>query len=120
MSRYRGLFTFDTDNHRYVTLHQADGIIDLLDTDDYVPIEPYIKGEVFIGLFKHWAKVNRLIETETDKHKRQFVYIKDKDMLFIDDCNEANRYGIGFYRTTPLMDLESGKTYSYYELVGKE
>ena len=27
MSTYKGLFTFDTDNHRYVSVEQADGII---------------------------------------------------------------------------------------------
>lgn len=27
MSKYKGLFTFDTDNHRYVPVEQADGII---------------------------------------------------------------------------------------------
>lgn len=31
MSKYKGLFTFDEDNHRYVPIAQADGIIDTMD-----------------------------------------------------------------------------------------
>lgn len=27
MSRYKGMFTFDVDNHRYIPIEQADGII---------------------------------------------------------------------------------------------
>lgn len=42
MSKYKGLFTFDEDNHRYVPIAQADGIID---TMDYEPKEPLIKDE---------------------------------------------------------------------------
>lgn len=42
MSKYKGLFTFDEDNHRYVPIVQADGIID---TMDYEPAEPLIKDE---------------------------------------------------------------------------
>lgn len=42
MSKYKGLFTFDEDNHRYVPIAQADGIID---TMDYEPTEPLIKDE---------------------------------------------------------------------------
>ncbi|MEE3357967.1 MAG: hypothetical protein VZR31_07770 [Lachnospiraceae bacterium] len=30
MSKYKGLFTFDEDNHRYVPIAQADGIIDTM------------------------------------------------------------------------------------------
>lgn len=31
MSKYKGLFTFDDDNHRYVPVEQADGIISDMD-----------------------------------------------------------------------------------------
>ena len=30
MSKYKGLFTFDEDNHRYVPIAQADEIIDTM------------------------------------------------------------------------------------------
>ena len=39
MSKYKGLFTFDEDNHRYVPIAQADGIIDAQFYDGYIPIE---------------------------------------------------------------------------------
>lgn len=31
MSKYKGLFTFDEDNHKYIPIAQADGIIDTMD-----------------------------------------------------------------------------------------
>ena len=41
MSKYKGLFTFDEDNHRYVPIAQADGIIDTMDYEpDSEPAEP--------------------------------------------------------------------------------
>lgn len=42
MSKYKGLFTFDVENHRYLPVEQADVIID---TMDYEPAEPLIKDE---------------------------------------------------------------------------
>lgn len=46
MSKYKGLFTFDEDNHRYVPIAQADGIIDTMDYEPYSePAEPLIKDE---------------------------------------------------------------------------
>lgn len=43
MSKYKGLFTFDEDNHRYVPIAQAEGIID---AEDYEPAEPLIKEQI--------------------------------------------------------------------------
>ena len=46
MSKYKGLFTFDEDNHRYVPIARADGIIDTMDYEpDSKPAEPLIKDE---------------------------------------------------------------------------
>lgn len=33
MSNYKGLFTYDIDNHRYIPVEQADGIIDFMNYD---------------------------------------------------------------------------------------
>lgn len=30
MSKYKGLFTFDEDSHKYIPIAQADGIIDTM------------------------------------------------------------------------------------------
>lgn len=47
MSKYKGLFTFDEDNHRYVPIAQADGIIDTMDYEpDSEPAEPLIKEQI--------------------------------------------------------------------------
>jgi hypothetical protein len=57
MSNYRGLFTFDEQNHKYTPIALADGIIDLLDTTDYVPTEPLIKDEKIRKAVRAWAEV---------------------------------------------------------------
>ena len=46
MSRYKGLFTFDVDNHRYLPVEQADGLITNMDyRPEPEPKEPLIKDE---------------------------------------------------------------------------
>lgn len=62
MSKYKGLFTFDEDNHRYVPIAQADGIIDTMDYEpdyepDSEPTEPLIKGEKVRKAVRAWADV---------------------------------------------------------------
>lgn len=54
MSKYKGLFTFDEDNHRYIPIAQADGIID---TMDYEPAYPLIKDEKIRKAVRAWAEV---------------------------------------------------------------
>lgn len=57
MSRYKGLFTFDEDNHRYVPIAQADGIIDTMDYEpDSKPAEPLIKDKGMREAVRAWAK----------------------------------------------------------------
>lgn len=43
MSKYKGLFTFDVDNHKYLPIELADGII--TDMDYHPEKEPLIKDE---------------------------------------------------------------------------
>lgn len=57
MSKYKGLFTFDEDNHRYVPIAQADGIIDTMDYEpDSEPKEPLIKDEKIRKAVRAWAE----------------------------------------------------------------
>ena len=56
MSKYKGLFTFDEDNHRYVPIAQADGIIDTMGYEPAKP-EPLIKDERIRNAVKAWAEV---------------------------------------------------------------
>lgn len=61
MSKYKGLFTFDEDNHRYVPIAQADGIIDTMDYEpDSEPKEPLIKDELARKAIRAWAEANSL------------------------------------------------------------
>lgn len=59
MTKYKGLFTFDEDNHRYVPIAQADGIIDTMDYEpDSEPTEPLIKDEKIRKAVRAWAEAN--------------------------------------------------------------
>ena len=61
MSKYKGLFTFDEDNHRYVPIAQADGIIDTMDYEPgSEPAEPLIKDEKIRKAVRAWAEANRI------------------------------------------------------------
>lgn len=59
MSKYKGLFTFDIDNHRYVPIGQADGIV-VVDDADYATTEPLIKDEKIRKAVRAWAEANGL------------------------------------------------------------
>lgn len=77
-----------------------------------------MRGEAFIELFKHWAKTNYTYYNESDKSEPKFRYDKKQDMLFYADGDP--NYGIGFSKYSVLKELEDGKRYSYYDLVGEE
>ena len=61
MSKYKGLFTFDEYNHRYVPIAQADGIIDSM---DYKPAEPLIKDEKIRKAVRAWADYHNTNEVK--------------------------------------------------------
>lgn len=58
MSRYKGLFTFDVDNHRYLPVEQADGIIGCMNyhPELEMPKEPLIKDEKIRKAVRAWAE----------------------------------------------------------------
>lgn len=57
MSGYKGLYTYDVENHRYISIAQADGIIDTMDYEpDSEPKEPLIKDEKIRKAVKAWAE----------------------------------------------------------------
>lgn len=58
MSKYKGLFTFDVDNHRYLPVEQADGIIDCMNyhPEVEIPKEPLIKDEKIRKAVRAWAE----------------------------------------------------------------
>lgn len=58
MSKYKGLFTFDIDNHKYVPIAQANGVIDTMgyEPDHKLP-EPLIKDESLRSRLRAYAKM---------------------------------------------------------------
>lgn len=64
MSKYKGLFTFDVDNHRYLPVEQADGIIDCMNYHPEldIPKEPLIKDEKIRKAVRAWAEALGLQE----------------------------------------------------------
>ena len=54
MSKYKGLFTFDVENHRYLPVEQADGLI--AEMDYHPEQEPLIKDEKIRKAVRAWAE----------------------------------------------------------------
>ena len=100
MSKYKGLFTFDVDNHRYLPVEQADGIIDCM---NYRPKDPLIKDEKIRDVVRPWAKVNGATELK---------YYEGENCL-----EDMFRNEIHFNQA---LGLEDAKTYTTEELCGDE
>lgn len=60
MSKYKGLFTFDVENHRYLPVEQADWII--AEMDYHPEQEPLIKDEKIRKAVRAWAEAQGLTE----------------------------------------------------------
>lgn len=56
MSKYKGLFTFDVENHRYIPVEQAEGLFTKIEMDYHIPTEPLIKDEKIRKAVKAWAE----------------------------------------------------------------
>lgn len=101
MSKYKGLFTFDVDNHRYLPVEQADGIIGCMNY--YPESEPLIKDKRVRKVVRAWAEVNGA---------KELKYIVDENSL-----QDIFRNSISFNR---VLDLKDGYTYTIAELCGEE
>ena len=103
MSKYKGLFTFDVENHKYLPVEQADGIIDCM---VYDPSEstglPLIKDKKIREVIRLWAKVNDVYELTYDESG--------------DSLNDIFRNTICF---NGLLGLEDGRSYLIAELCGE-
>ena len=108
MSKYKGLFTFDVENHRYLPVEQADGLIAEM---DYRPEqEPLIKDEKVRKAVRAWAEANEIVKAfvATNENINCVVYGDDID---------RNRFSIEFFdRVAP----EDGKEYTIAELCGED
>ena len=108
MSKYKGLFTFDVENHRYLPVEQADGLI--AEMDYHPEQEPLIKDEAKRSVFKAWAEtLGRNLEKadfKYDAERNSFnCYIADSTIEF------ANGDGIN------CVDRE---IYTFRALCGEE
>lgn len=85
MSKYKGLFTFDVENHRYLPVEQADGLI--AEMDYHPEQEPLIKDEAKRSVFKAWAEtLGRDLEKADFKYDAERTsfncYIADSTIEF--------------------------------------
>lgn len=108
MSKYKGLFTFDEDNHRYVPIAQADGIIDTMDYEPgSEPTEPLIKDEKIRKAVRAWAEALKVDTIRFDRVSQGFSF------------GNVNLYSSinfdGF-----VFDLIDGRIYTIAELCGEE
>ena len=110
MSKYKGLYTFDVDNHRYVTVGAADGIIDCMDYEPLEPAEPLIKDEKMRKAVRAWAEA--VGEEET--------FIVSYNIEYHDCCiytgNLSNTATIDFGTD---LNIKEG-SYTIAELCGEE
>lgn len=102
MNQYKGLFTFDVDNHRYVPVEQADGLISDMNYNPEPKEEP--KGSALDLMI---LTLTNFIENEPDEDKvnledcKQMLEkllawkrLKDKGVRF-DECRpEYQRFEI--------------------------
>ena len=109
MSKYKGLYTFDVDNHRYLPVGQADVIIDCFKFKHELK-EPLIKDEKVRKAVRAWAEANDM----------------SSDSVVIcgsfDDGFETDTSSIEFDCTIrdALRGLKRGKSYTIAELCGEE
>ena len=105
MSKYKGLFTFDIDNHRYIPIGQADGIIDCFKFK-HESKEHLIKDEKARKLVLAWAECCCV---PLVKH-----YLSNGLSCFICNDEEGNDYCLDF--TFCINNLEAEHIYSVKEL----
>lgn len=115
MSKYKGLFTFDEDNHRYIPIAQADGIIDTMGYEpDSKPVEPLIKDENVRKAVRAWAEVNGVKKVEPRG-------VGDTLLYFIGEDKGKKLIEIEFYANVDnYTHLASKDTYTIAELCGEE
>ena len=108
MSKYKGLFTFDEENHRYVPIAQADGLIDSMDYEpDSKPAEPLIKDEKIRKAVRAWAEVLEENTIRFDRVSQGFSF------------GDGNVYSsINFDGL--VFNLVDGKKYTIAELCGEK
>lgn len=112
MSKYKGLYTFDVDNHRYIPVGQADGIIDCFKFK-HESKEPLIKDEKIRKAVRAWAELydNSVIRVHLGE---------DYVSLFKDEVNSySSSVGIDLPPDV-FRELIDAHYYTIAELCGEE
>lgn len=128
MSKYKGLFTYDVDNHRYLPIANIDGIID---TMDYEPKEPLIKDEKIRKAIRAWLAIQEqpivaAAITRTKDHDGFFNYCLygyiAKARISGDKAVVNNNLtAIDFeFRSLEKIEFERHHDYTIAELCGEE
>ena len=100
MSKYKGLFTFDVENHRYLPVEQADGLI--AEMDCHPEQEPLIKDERIREAVRAWAELCGIDKCHFEHNDGSFA---------------SKWYGISLPTSKHGEDIESG-VYTIAELCG--
>lgn len=107
MSKYKGLFTFDVDSHRYLPIALADGTIDCM---GYHPEPaPLITDEKIRKAVRAWAELNK---------SKQVVYVEytaSTDYCCLADMDNGC-YCIKFVGR--ISALKDGEEYTIDEICG--
>lgn len=132
MSKYKGLFTFDEDNHRYVPIAQADGIIDTMDYEpDSKPAEPIFDDEKVSKAIRAWLSiqvqpieaVSILCSKDSDGFFSYHLYGYIANARIVDGKAVVNKnlLAINFdFRSDTFFEHERGHDYTIAELCGEE
>ena len=132
MSKYKGLFTFDEDNHRYVPTAQADGIIDTMDYEPYSkPSEPLIKDEKIRKAVRAWLAIQDqpIVAAAITCNKDSdgffnyclYGYIEKARISNGKPVVNNNLTAIDFeFRSLEKMEFERHRDYTIAELCGEE
>lgn len=108
MSKYKGLFTFDVENHRYLPVEQADGLITEM---DYHPEqEPLIKDEKIRKAVRAWAEVNSI--------KEALYAVRTGGRLCV--LTDMGYYDFSIEFVGWIPTLKDGGEYTIAELCGEE
>ena len=99
MSKYKGLFTFDVENHRYLPVEQADGIIAEMNyRPELEPKEPLIGDDDERELVSKWASTYVISKVIARKRKTsltiELLDFDEKDRILAIDAYTTITDGI--------------------------
>ena len=110
MNKYKGLFTFDTDSHKYVPIGQADEIV--VDDVDYATTEPEIADETARETIRKWYNKNRIVGKLYSYGGESWLGLRGDDE---DGCSWKIELHVDYF-----SKLKSEELYSLTELIGEE